>query len=313
MEPLSLASSVIAVVQIFTQTIRRPIDLVDLYGVSGIFLYLFGSRTTWRTEAHVLGTVSDDDALNFKKSVQDECTMISVAAAIVAQIAITGLSLDNLSQTHWIVKASFVFSIISSLIAVYYASTQQRVMGRLLQAKQVRGWIRGRVPAQRGDSLWQIKRSHKFRGDPTDYITLASSAGNLSPDIVEQCFTPSVASVITMSAPQILLSASLLSLLLALGMYFGFVWTRHLDVDAGKDGGGNVLIFYLITLTLCFAVYSVSRLIQDDDIRTERTILLEYAGDFLEKYADVARVGNRTEGVAGEASDAPTSEATNIA
>jgi hypothetical protein len=234
-------------------------------------------------------------------------------AAIVAQIAITGLSLDNLSQTHWIVKASFVFSIISSLIAVYYASTQQRVMGRLLQAKQVRGWIRGRVPAQRGDSLWQSKRSHKFRGDPTDYITLASSAGNLSPNIMEQCFTPSVASVITMSAPQILLSVSLLSLLLALGMYFGFVWTRHLDVDTGKDASRNVLIFYLITITLCFAIYSVSRIIQEDDIRTERTILLEYAGDFLEKYADVARIGNRTVGAAGEASDVPTSEAANVA
>jgi hypothetical protein len=67
------------VIQTLIQPLRRPIDLFDLYGVSGIFLYLFGSRTTWRTEAHVLGTVSDDDALNFKKSVQDECTMISVA------------------------------------------------------------------------------------------------------------------------------------------------------------------------------------------------------------------------------------------
>ncbi|CZS93649.1 uncharacterized protein RAG0_03831 [Rhynchosporium agropyri] len=144
MDPLPLASTIahvlqiiILVVKIFAQTIRRPMDLVDLYGVSGIFLYFFGSRTTWGTEAQVLGTVSDDDALSFKKSVQDECTIISVAAAIVAQIAITCLSLDNLSHTHWIVKAFFVFSITSSLIAVYYASTQQRVMGRLLQAKQV--------------------------------------------------------------------------------------------------------------------------------------------------------------------------------
>jgi hypothetical protein len=149
----------------------------------------------------------------------------------------------------------------------------------------------------------------------------------MPPEIMEQCFTPSVAFVITMSAPQILLSASLLSLLLALGMYFGFVWTRHLDIDAGKDGSRNVLIFYLITLTLCFVVYSVSRLIQDDDTRTERIILLEYARDFVEKYADVVCqrgadttysnevrfVGNRTEGAVGEANDVPTSEAANIA
>jgi len=110
---------------------------------------------------------------------------------------------------------------------------------------------------------------------------------------MEQCFTPSVSSVITISAPQILLSASLLALLLALGMYFGFVWTRHLDIDVGEDGSRNVLISYLITLTLCFTVYSVSRLIQSDDTRTERDIVSDYMTDFLrdfnEKHTDTAR------------------------
>lgn len=215
---------------------------------------------------------------------------------------------------------------------MYYASTQQRVIGRLLQAKQVRGWIRGLLPAQRGDSFWQFERSHKYRGDPIDFITLASSGREyLSPkNIMEQCFTPSISSVITISAPQILLSTSLLSLLLGLGMYFGFVWTRRLDVDAGIDGSRNLLIFYLTALTLCFGMYSISRLIQDDDVRTEGMILLGYAKDFLENHADIARprprspradtihskagsVGNRPEGATGEANHAPTSEAANTA
>lgn len=190
------------------------------------------------------------------------------------------------------------------------------MMGRLLQAKQVRGWIRGRLPAPKSHSLWQRKISHRFRGDPTDYRTTASDPISTSSEIMKQCFTPCVASVITMSAPQILLSASLLALLLALGMYFGFTWTRHLDVDTGEDGSRNVLIFYIISLTLCFVVYSVSRLIQDDDTRTERMILSEYMNDFVAKYPDVARqwvvhvsvssneagfVGNCAEGAAGEA------------
>jgi hypothetical protein len=53
-------------------------------------------------------------------------------AAIVAQIVFTGFSLNNLSQTHWIARALFVFGVISSLMAVYYATTQQRIMGLLL-------------------------------------------------------------------------------------------------------------------------------------------------------------------------------------
>jgi hypothetical protein len=51
------------------QALRRPLDLINLYGyLSGIALYLFGSRTTWCTEAYVLGKANDSDALNFKKS-----------------------------------------------------------------------------------------------------------------------------------------------------------------------------------------------------------------------------------------------------
>lgn len=64
------------------QAVRRPLDLYRLYGYSSVVLLLFGSWTTWRTEAFVLGKVNDEDALSFKKSVQDECTMISVAVSL---------------------------------------------------------------------------------------------------------------------------------------------------------------------------------------------------------------------------------------
>lgn len=57
----------------------RPVLLVHLYGLPGAFLLVFGSQTTWLTEAQVLCTMCDEDALNFKKSIQDECTMVSVA------------------------------------------------------------------------------------------------------------------------------------------------------------------------------------------------------------------------------------------
>jgi hypothetical protein len=52
------------------QALRRPHDLIELYGYPGLALFLFRSQTTWRTEAYVLGKVNDDNALNFKKSIQ---------------------------------------------------------------------------------------------------------------------------------------------------------------------------------------------------------------------------------------------------
>jgi hypothetical protein len=57
----------------------RVLQLYDFYGPWGIPLLLFGNRTIWRIQAQTLGRVNDDDALAFKKSVYDECTMIAVA------------------------------------------------------------------------------------------------------------------------------------------------------------------------------------------------------------------------------------------
>jgi hypothetical protein len=62
----------------------RPYFLFRLYRLPGLLLYVFGSRTTWRTQAFVLGKVDDSDALEFKRAVQDECTMISVAVSLMS-------------------------------------------------------------------------------------------------------------------------------------------------------------------------------------------------------------------------------------
>src|SRR5271155_218953 len=110
-------------------------------------------------------------------------------AAIVAQISVTALSLDNLSQTHWIARAFLVFSVISSLMAVYYATTQQRTMGRLLQPTQVRGWIRGQLPPQRHNSIWKFKPASRPRSDPEYYRPIQSDSTSTTDDLMKSCFT----------------------------------------------------------------------------------------------------------------------------
>ena len=57
----------------------RAFQLLELYGPPGLFLFLFGSKMTWHIEAQILGQMIDEDALAFKKYIQDECTMVSVA------------------------------------------------------------------------------------------------------------------------------------------------------------------------------------------------------------------------------------------
>lgn len=92
MDPVSVVVGAISLVattsalvldtlDIYFRTLAHAINLYRLYGPSGLILLFFGSRTTWRVEAQVLGQLDDDVAMDFKKSVQDECTMISTAVS----------------------------------------------------------------------------------------------------------------------------------------------------------------------------------------------------------------------------------------
>ncbi len=221
-------------------------------------------------------------------------------------------------------------------MAVYYATTQQRTLGRLLNAKDVHLWIRGgnrlsetgrlipslddiitralryyevdghtqysEQPRSRGHVRFSYTSSFLFgymkaldwalailirrpfdfvSSDPDDYKPDVSKIGNLRSDIIYHCFTPCVASVITISAPQMLLSSSLVMFLVALAIYFGFLWTRNLDQTSGPNDSRNIFITYVAGLAVAAIVYSVSQLFQNDDKRSERQIVEGYLDEYL--------------------------------
>jgi len=149
-------------------------------------------------------------------------------ATILAQIAITALSLDNLSRMHWAARACFILSLASFIIAVYYATKQYRMLGRCLHAEQVKTWIRDKASSTDVDGF------------------------------------PSVASVITVSAPNMLLSFSLNSFLVGLGIYFGLTWTRSLDEEAGANASRAAFITYLVGLCVCYGIYALSSTVVAD-------------------------------------------------
>ncbi|MCJ1380566.1 hypothetical protein MMC17_003674 [Xylographa soralifera] len=86
-----------------------------------------------------------------------------------------------------------------------------------------------------------------------------------------------------MSAPQLLLSSSHFSLLLRIRLYFGFTWTRNLGADAGPNDDRTVMIIYLLWMIVCILVDSVSRLLQDDDTRTEEMIIINSMEEYVKE------------------------------
>ncbi|KAF2671958.1 hypothetical protein BT63DRAFT_422471 [Microthyrium microscopicum] len=291
-DPFSVLSVASVVIQIAAGAVLAPVSLIYLYGPAGVVLYLFGSRSTWRIQAEILGTLDDNDALDYRKAVQEECTMLSVASAIVAQIAITGLSLDKLSQAHWTARAFLLVSLISSLVAVYYATTQHRILGRLLKGSQIRSWIRGKMLSVNPQTQLTavFVRSDSMLGDPADYEDDSyEDPGRAHSALMRRCFTPSVAAVITISAPQLLLSTSLFTLIIGFGLYFAFIWTRKLDTDAqGSDSRTNFII-YVVSTVVCLSAFSISRLIQNNDNSPESFILDAYVEEYKSKHPEVWR------------------------
>jgi hypothetical protein len=146
----------------------------------------------------------------------------------------------DLSSTHWTARGLFSFSLVSSIIAVYYASSQHRVMGRFLNASQVKSWIEN-------ISEGAMDKDRARFGFP----------GLGAPQLRK----PAVSSVLTISAPVILLSASLNSFLAGFGVYLGTIWTKSLDNDAGPGGSRNVFLVYVIGLGVCYGVYALSSLV----------------------------------------------------
>jgi hypothetical protein len=77
-----IAETLLEFADVTARGIVRGYQACRLYGLSGIPLSIFGNRTTWRIQAQILGHLRNEDALAYKESVYNECTMIAVAVRI---------------------------------------------------------------------------------------------------------------------------------------------------------------------------------------------------------------------------------------
>lgn len=178
-----------------------------------------------------------------------------------------------MDQTHWVARGFFIFGLVTSLMSVYYATTLHRIMGRQLEPAYVRAWIRGFRNEEE-------RRRFGDRTDPQDFH------GHGAQDMIDCCFRPAYATVLTLSAPQVLLSTSLFALLIGIGVYLGFMWTNHVDDGYGKHDSRNIWIVYLITAVISVLVYSTSRLITESERLYEEDILLEYCRKWVQNMRD---------------------------
>lgn len=132
--------------------------------------------------------------------------------AILAQIAITALSLDGVSELHWTVTATFLSSLIAGLLSVYYACIIQVRLSGMHSPGDVRQWLTAR--RRISSDVW-----YEF---------------------------PSYYSALLLIAPGQLLNWSVSSLLVGIGVYYGLIFTENLGTLRGTNANLAVLLVYIL-------------------------------------------------------------------
>lgn len=229
MDPLSVSASIIEILTLSSQILLylkydKRTAISRTYGrpLGWVLTTLPGNTATEyeRIERVVLHG-SDAEALRFRDSVITECSMTAVAGAIIAQVALTALSLPSLSLAHWTARACLLFATVAGCLSVYYACTLSRDVGKCYQPQLVRDWLSLMTPKRRTEVDDKKER------------------------------TASLSGIFILSAPYTMMSYSILAFITGLAIYQGFVWTRALDTDAGKTNSRNVFIAYIVSTGFC--------------------------------------------------------------
>ena len=144
----------------------------------------------------------------------------------MAQVAISGLGLENLNQTHWIARTFFLASILSGCASVYYAMKQVRLLGMLICPNDVKEWLR--APPKKIACVYK------------NY--------------------PSLRAVLILDTPRWLVGMAAIFFVIGLSIYVAFLYINNVGPQAGPEDTRNMLISYYAFLPICMAIYSKAEL-----------------------------------------------------
>ena len=138
---------------------------------------------------------------------------------IIAQIAFTALSLDNISRSHWTAYVAFIMSLVSGCLSVYVSCSVQALLSGLHGNQEIYEWL-------------TAVKNHKRR--------------------------PSANAAMLLVIPSHLLLLSLAFFLVGFGIYLGLMYTRHLPETVGKGTALAILVFYICATCWFTSLYGYS-------------------------------------------------------
>lgn len=253
-------------------------------------------------EHFIKGDGGLDQAMAFKDSYTPTFNMVGVAGAIIAQIALTALSLPNLDDTHWTARAAFTIGLVSGSLAVFCSCVLQSKMSGLHNAYAVRRWLTR--PHETLADLYDFQRttnrsksgaadledSHPPEDTTDEQAKLVAMKRELfafREQLNKLHYRPSLSAALIITAPSQLLNVALGSLLTGFGIYFGFVYTARLPAIENHHSALAVLTIYIVSAASGLILFYLPML-----FKMVATMRDEKRGGLEESVTDLERVIN---------------------
>lgn len=147
--------------------------------------------------------------------------MVGVAGAILAQIALTALSLPNSDDTHWTARAAFIIGLVAGSLAVFCSCVLQSKMSGLHNAYAVRRWLTR--PKETYADLFRRQQFMDLSEDPGSskdapddrekLLDMQQKLLDVREKLNELSYRPSLSAALIITAPPQLLNVALGGLL----------------------------------------------------------------------------------------------------
>ena len=178
----------------------------------------------------------------------------------MAQVAITALSLADVDKTHWTVQASFIMSLVTGCLSVFYCCTIQSSFGSLIREEDIKDWLckpgewQGIERESAGHSAGSEKATSREERRQKFITRLKLQQDRWN--------TPSINAAVMLVAPLRLLYVSVGMFLIGLGIYLILVVSRKLLISAGVNASLAILIIYVLTVVWGLLLFYIPEILK---------------------------------------------------
>ncbi|KAH9874894.1 hypothetical protein J1614_004381 [Plenodomus biglobosus] len=248
----------------------------------------YGRATTWilysfffdafaimdRVESHIRDA-DEKQVIAFIHSQTSSFNMIGIAGAIIAQVAISAMSLTNFTDSHWTAHAFFIVSLVTGSLSVFFSCAVSLLINGLHSSDDIKDFVFLPSTSRTGYIMEKMiqrrKQGKKF--DPAEISKLVTLLDGDTRSVA----SPYAATMIVV--PRSLLNIALNAFLMGLGVYLGKLYTAKL-VPAYGSGSIGILTFYLVSAVCGIAMYYIPQ-----SLHSLETTKVQLWHELLERYA----------------------------